>query len=51
MDTSIGLLLYILGGISGALIMFAWMSDSKPLIEQFRELPDTPESRARGAGL
>jgi hypothetical protein len=47
MEIAIVVLLLTIGAVAGGLIVAAWNSDDKPLIEQFRDLPDTPETRAR----
>jgi len=42
----------VMGGFFTVLLLIAWGDDDKrPLIDQFRDLPDTPEQRARRAGL
>lgn len=48
MDLPLAFGIFVLGATLGGVLVFGWMSDRKPLIEQFRELPDTAETRARG---
>lgn len=48
MDFSLAFGIFVFGAALGGVLVYGWMSDRKPLIEQFRDLPDTAETRARG---
>ncbi|MDB5550636.1 MAG: hypothetical protein JWL86_620 [Rhizobium sp.] len=52
MDTASVVFGCIVGAVFATLAIIMWVcGDDRPIVDQFRELPDTPEQRARSAGL